>query len=291
MRDFGGFGGLEEMFGGRHRGGGGRVQRGKDLRVRLAVTLAEVATGVRKTLRVKALDPCDPCGGTGSADGTAPAPCQTCGGSGEVRRVQRSVFGQMVTASVCPTCQGEGRTVQDPCGVCHGDGRQRMDRTLEVEIPAGVDSDNYLTLRGQGNVGPRNGPRGDILVVIGVEEDPRFARDGADLICDLPVSFSQAALGADLEVPTVHGTEPLRIPAGMQGGTVLSLRGRGLPHLGGGGRGDQHVRIRVWTPSELSAEQEELFRRLAEVEGPLPGGEDRGSRPRFWERVKEVFAA
>lgn len=289
MRDFGGFGGLDDLFGGRRRGGA--VQRGKDLRVRLPVTLAEVATGVRKALRVKVLDSCRKCSGSGSADGTAPVICETCGGAGEVRRMQRSVFGQIVTASVCPTCRGEGRIVRDPCSVCHGDGRERVERTLEVEIPSGVDSNNYLTLRGEGNVGPRNGPRGDVVVVIEVEEDPRFVREGADLIFDLPVSFSQAALGAELEVPTVLGGETLRVPAGVQSGTVLTLRGKGLPRLGGSGVGDEHVRVHVWTPTELSAEQEELFRRMAEVEGPLPGGDEKHGRSGFWERVKGVFAA
>jgi molecular chaperone DnaJ len=159
-----------------------------------------------------------------------------------------------------------------------------------VEIPAGVSSDNYLTLRGMGNAGPRSGPRGDVLVVIEVEDDPRFIRDGSDLVYDLPVSFSQAALGLEVDVPTVYGSEKVRIPGGAQSGDVLTLRGKGLPHLGGGGRGDEHVRIHVWTPTELSPEQQELFRRLAEVEGPAPARGLNGQKG-FWERVKDAFAA
>ena len=287
MRDFGGFGGMEGMFGGGQRRGG--VQRGKDMRVKLDLTLADVATGVKRTLKVKTLEPCSTCTGTGSADSAGPSVCEACGGQGQIRRVQRSVFGQFVSATVCPTCQGEGKVIRNPCKQCHGDGRERGERTLDVEIPAGVSSDNYLTLRGQGNVGPRGGPRGDVIVVIEVEEDPRFIREGSDLIYDLGISFSQAALGSEVEIPTVHGVENVRVPAGTQAGEVLTLRGKGLPSLQGGGRGDQHVRVHVWTPTGLTAEQEELFRKLAELEGPLPGGESK--RAGFWDRVKGAFAA
>src|SRR4051794_27742583 len=189
MRDFGGFGGFEDLFGGGGRRRGG-VQKGKDLQVRLRVTLAEGASGGRKTLKLKAPDPCSQCQGTGSADAEGPVVCSGCQGAGQIRSVQRSVFGQFVSASVCPTCGGEGKVVKNPCRKCHGDGRERAERTLEVEIPAGVSNDNYLTLRGMGNAGPRGGPRGDVLAVIEVEEDPRFIRDGSDLVFDFPVSFS-----------------------------------------------------------------------------------------------------
>jgi molecular chaperone DnaJ len=289
MRDFGGFGGFEDLFGGAGRRRS-RVQRGQDIRLRLRITLAEVATGVEKKLKVQALDACAKCAGSGSASPDGPQPCGTCGGIGEIRRVQRSVFGQFVSSGPCPTCGGSGQRIVDPCTVCHGDGRQRAERTIDVEVPPGVSSDNYITLRGQGSVGPRGGPRGDILVILEVEEDPRFLRDGDDVIHLLPVSFSQAALGIELEVPTVLGTEAIAIPAGIQSGEVLVLRGKGLPHLGGSGRGDQQVRIQVWTPQDLTDEQEELFRRLAEVEGAPPVEGDR-SRPGFWSRVKEAFSA
>ena len=289
MRDFGGFGGIEDLFGGGARRRGG-AQKGKDLQVRVPITLAEVASGVKKTIKLKALDPCSTCQGTGSADSGGPVTCEACQGAGQVRRVQRSVFGQFVSASVCPTCGGEGKVIKNPCKKCHGDGRERGDRTVEVEIPAGVSSDNYLTMRGVGNAGPRGGPRGDLIVVIEVEEDQRFLREGSDLIYDLPVSFSQAALGREVEVPTVYGEEKVRIPAGVQSGEIFTLRGKGLPHLGGGGRGDQQVRVHVWTPTELTPEQEELFRRMAELEGPIPqAGSRRGKG--FWSRVRDAFAA
>ncbi|HEU0014139.1 MAG TPA: molecular chaperone DnaJ [Longimicrobium sp.] len=285
MRDFGGF---EDLFGGRGRRGG--VQRGKDLQIKVPITLAEVATGVKKTVKLRVLDVCGTCSGSGSADAEGPVTCTTCQGAGQVRSVQRSVFGQFVSASVCPTCRGEGRIVGNPCRACNGDGRQRGERTVEIEIPPGVSSDNYLTLRGAGNVGPRGGPRGDVIAVIEVEDDPRFLREGGDLVYDLPVSFSMAALGGEVEVPTVYGDEKVRLPAGVQSGDVMTLRGKGLPHLGGGGRGDQHVRVQVWTPTELTAEQEELFRRLQELEGPVPGSSAR-RRQGFWDRVKDAFAA
>src|SRR5690606_20741065 len=201
----------------------------------------------------------------------------------------RSVFGQFVSAGPCPTCGGSGQRITDPCTACNGDGRQRGEQTITVQVPPGVSSDNYITLRGEGSVGPRGGPRGDILVILEVEDDPRFLRDGDDIIHLLPVSFSQAALGTEGDVPTVLGSETLTIPAGVQSGEVLVLRGKGLPHLGGGGHGGQHVRIQVWTPQDLTPEQEELMLRLAEIEGAPPVEADR-SRPGFWSRVKEAFS-
>ena len=286
MRDFGGFGGFEDIFGGRRRS---RVHRGQDIRLRLRVSLAEVASGVQKKLKVSVLDPCERCGATGSATPGGATTCETCQGAGEVRRVQRSVFGQFVSASACPTCGGEGQRIVTPCTRCNGDGRERVERTFEVDVPPGVTSENYITLRGQGNAGPRGGPRGDVIVILDVEEDSRFVRDGDDLIHMLQISFSQAALGVELEVPTVYGTEGLIIPAGVQSGDVLTLRGKGLPRLGGGGRGDQHVRVHVWTPAELSAEQEELFRQLAALEGAPPHSQGR-HRSGFWNKVKEAFS-
>ena len=287
MRDFGGFGGFDDAFGGGRRRGG--AQKGKDLQIKVPLTLKEVATGVKKTVRIRALETCDTCKGSGAADDAGPVTCATCQGAGQVRTIQRSVFGQFVSAAACPTCRGEGKTIPNPCGSCNGDGRQRGERTIAVDIPPGVSSDNYLTLRGEGNAGPRRGPRGDVIAVIQVEEDPRFLREGSDLVYDLPVSFSQAALGREVQVPTVYGDETLRIPAGIQSGEVLVLRGKGLPHLGGGGRGDQHVRLHVWTPTDLSDEQKDLLRQLAELEGPAPEPGSRRGRG-FWSRVRDAFA-
>ncbi|HEX6938028.1 MAG TPA: molecular chaperone DnaJ [Longimicrobiales bacterium] len=290
MRDFGGFG-LDDLFAGGGRRGRRARRKGADMQLRLPLTLAEVAAGVRKTLRVKVLDPCGACSGTGSADGAAPQRCTTCGGSGEVRRVQRSLLGQLVSVTTCPACGGEGHQIVNVCRSCAGEGVARAEREVQVEVPPGVSSGDYITLRGQGNAGARGAPRGDIIVVLEVEEDPRFVRDGADLILDFPITFTQAALGAEVEVPTVDGAAHLHIPAGTQPGRLLRLKGKGLPQLRGGGRGDLIVRIHVWVPTELSPEQASLLRRLAEIEDPPPGGSAAEPERGFWSRLREAFTA
>ena len=289
MRDFGagGFGGFEELFGGGRRAHHAERQ-GNDLRAAVTLTLTEVATGAKKTLKYKVLVPCESCGGSGAKPGTSAKTCQTCGGSGEVRRAQRSILGQFVSVSPCPTCAGEGRVIAEPCPVCRGDGRMRTDRTVAVDVPPGVSSANYITLRGQGHAGPRGGPAGDLVVMLEVEEDERFERHEDELVYDLPLSFSQAALGAEVVVPTPYGDEKLKVPPGTQAGTVLRLKHRGLPHLGAGSKGDLHVRIGVWTPERLSPEMEKLFRELAKHEGEPPAG--RAGRS-FWNRMRDALGA
>jgi molecular chaperone DnaJ len=284
MRDFGGFGGFEELFGGHRTGGPDR--RGNDLRASVRLTLTDVAQGTKKQLRYKVLVACERCKGDGAEPGTRPAACGTCGGSGEVRRAQRSLFGQFVSVSPCPACAGEGRVIVTPCTLCRGDGRTRVERTVNVDVPPGVSSNNYITLRGNGHAGPRGGPAGDLVVMLEVEEDERFERHGDDLIFDLPVSFAQAALGAELAVPTPYGEERASVPPGTQPGTVLRLRGRGLPHLGQAGKGDLHVRIAVWTPERLTPEMARVFRELAAIEGDPPAGRVGRS---FWDRMREAL--
>jgi molecular chaperone DnaJ len=284
MRDFGGMAGFESMF------GGGRSQadqrRGQDIRVTVKLTLSEVATGVKKTVRLKTLERCGICQGSGAKPGTKPTPCGTCGGSGEVRRAARSMFGQFVSVSPCPTCAGDGEVVLQPCEACRGEGRVRGDRSVTVDIPPGVASNNYLTLRGQGAAGPRNGPSGDLQVMLDIKEDERFERHGNDLVFDLPLSFSQAALGGTFTAPTPVGEEEVRVPGGTQTGTVLRLRGKGLPALGQSGTGDLLIRVHVWTPEKLSDEQERLFRELAKHEGDPPK-----RSPGFWSKLKEALGA
>ena len=288
MRDFGGFGGFESLFGGRR--GANRPMRGKSLRLRLPLTLRDVRAGVAKKVRVAILETCDSCGGTGVKDGARPLPCATCQGSGEERRVERSVFGQFVSVAPCRRCRGEGAVISDHCQGCHGEGRTRIDRQIQVNVPAGVSSENYITLRGEGNVGPRSGPRGDIIVLLEVAEDDRFTRDGIDLIVEVPITFSQAALGASLSVPTVDGgATEVETPAGVQSGEVIRVRGEGLPELNGRRQGDLLVRIAVWVPGRLSSEQERLIRDLREVEDPPPGKIDRERRQGFWSKVKEAL--
>lgn len=293
MRDFGGFagfGGLEDLFGTRGaRGQRTSSRRGKTVRIRLPLTLAEVSTGVTKTVRVALLDECQACEGSGAEAGSSPAACGTCGGSGEERHVQRSIVGQFVSVQPCRTCGGEGRVIERPCAKCSGDGRLRSEREIEVEVPPGVTSENFLTLRGRGSAGPRGGPRGDLVVLLEVQEDPRFVREGSDLIHELPVTFGQAALGSEVEVPTIEGVARVTIPAGIQSGEALRLKGLGLPELNGSMRGDQIVRVVVWTPTDLTSEQEDLLRRLVEIERAAPDTVRRGSHKGFWSRVKEAF--
>ncbi len=293
MRDFGGgFGGaFEDLFGAGRRGATSGPRKGKSLRVRLPLTLAEVSSGVTKRIRVAVLEPCEACEGSGAAGGAGLTTCPTCGGSGEERVVQRSVFGQFMSVSVCRTCGGEGKVVESACPTCKADGRLRKEIEVDVEVPPGVSSENFITLRGRGNVGPRGGPRGDIVVLLEVEDDPRFARRGADLLYELPVTFSQAALGDEIGVPTIEGNVQVEIPAGIQSGQVIRLRGNGLPVLEGRGRGDLLVHVRVWTPERLSDEQEEALRRLRQVEAPAPATVEAGAERGFWSRVKEAFGA
>jgi molecular chaperone DnaJ len=294
MRDFGGFG-LEDLFGGGRRGGGrgGTGPRaGADIRLRLPLSLQDVATGVEKTLRVKVLNPCGECQGTGAEGAAEPGACDTCGGAGEVRRVQRSMLGQLMTVTPCPACGGEGRLIRNRCSACSGEGVEAGETSLDVTVPAGVSSGDYITVRGQGSVGRRGGRRGDVYVVIEVADDPRFAREGADIYYELPITYGQAALGDRVEVPTVTGTAQVNIPRGTQSGTVIRLRDAGLPRLQSSGHGDQLVRVVVWVPTELSAEQEKLIRQLRRIETAAPesmeGAADAGG---FWNRIRQAFTA
>lgn len=293
MQEFGGMGGggmgggLGEMFGGRRSGR--RRRRGEDIEVELSVTLEEAARGVEKSVELKVLGACDECDGSGAAPGTSPEPCSTCDGAGEVRRVQRSVLGQMVSVRTCPDCRGRGERIRERCQACRGEGRVRRRKRLQVEVPAGVSSEDYLKLSHRGHAPPDSGRRGHVLVSVEVEPDPRFERRGDDLLCDLPVTFSQAALGDRVEVPTLHGTSTLELPAGIQGGQAVRMRGEGMPKLRAEGRGDLLVRVRVWTPTDLTREQREALEALSEVEAepPDPGEES----PSFWERVRQAFSA
>jgi molecular chaperone DnaJ len=283
MRDFGGMGGFETLFGGRNRQD---ARRGQDLRVTVRLTLNEVATGVKKTVKIKTVDRCSNCSGTGAKPGTKPATCSSCNGSGEVRRTSQSMFGQFLSVAPCPTCAGEGTVITQACEVCRGEGRVRAEKSVTVDIPAGVSTNNYLTLRGQGAAGPRNGPGGDLIVMLDIRQDDRFERQGDDLIFDLSLSFSQAALGGEYEVPTPYGTEKIKLPAGTQPETVLRLKGRGLPVLGQNAKGDLLIRVHLWTPERLTEEQERLFRELAKLEGEPPK-----HSPGFWSKLKEALGA
>jgi molecular chaperone DnaJ len=282
MRDFG----LGDLFGGAGRGQAG-APSGADIKIDLHLTLVEVSTGVLKTVKVKLLDPCDRCSGTGAEPGTTPKRCTTCGGQGEVRRSQRSFFGQFVSVAPCPTCGGAGTVIASPCKSCRGEGRQRGDHSIPINVPAGVATGQYMHLRGVGNAGARGGPRGDIIVLFDVEDDERFERDGEDLYTEVLVTFAQAVRGADLDVQGVSGAITLHVPAGTQSGHVFQLRGRGLPRVNATGTGDLHVRVQVWTPTAPNEEEAALIAALAAVNSAPPAKRSKG----FWAKMKEALGA
>lgn len=288
---FGGFAGgsqFEEMFGGASRT---RSQRrraqgmpGSDLKLKLKLTLEEIASGVEKTLRVKKLVKCDACNGTGSRNGQYDT-CPTCQGTGEVRQVSRTMFGQFVSVTTCPTCQGEGRIIKDKCPVCNGEGRVQGEVTIKVNIPAGVAEGNYIPLRGQGNAGIRGGPSGDLLIVIEEQPHKYFTRQNDDILYDLYIGFPDAVLGTRVEVPTLDGKETIEIPAGTEAGKIIRLYGKGIGHLNAAGRGDELVRINIHIPTKLSASDRELLRQLQKSETFSPHKNGKS----FFEKARDIF--
>ncbi len=275
-----------DLFGGSQRGGRREVfHRGSDLKVTLRLSLAEMAAGVEKKIRVNRLETCDGCDGSGAYDDDAVKTCASCGGAGQVRQIRRSLFGQFVNLTTCSACGGRGRIITKPCSKCGGEGRSRGSTTISVKIPPGVRDGNYIPIRGKGNVGPQKGPAGDVIVSLVEEEDEYFQRREDDILCEIPISFSQAALGDEIEVPTLDGSTRLRIPAGTQSGKIFQLKGKGIPHLRSYGSGDQLIVVIVWTPDKLNKEARSLFRQLAELEAIRPPRPGRN----FWGKVKDAL--
>lgn len=273
--------------GGGSRGRGGRAgpPRGQDMEAVVELDFAEAVFGTRHELAVRVPVGCATCGGSGARVGTTPTTCSACSGAGEIRRVRQSILGQMVTASVCSRCGGTGEEVASPCPDCRGEGRRTEERTYTVEVPAGIDDGQTLRLTGRGAAGPRGGPAGDLYVHVRVRPHERFRRQGFDLVHELHVSMTQAALGAHLSYPTLDGVEDLVIAAGTQSGRVYRLRGRGVPHVEGRGRGDLLVEVVVDTPTQLDREQEELIRRLALARGEEVAPAEAG----FFSKVRSAF--
>jgi molecular chaperone DnaJ len=266
MRDFGGFGGgFESLFGsgsGARRRGGRTVFRGNNLKVMLKLSLCEVAKGAKKKIKVTKLVTCSVCKGSGAKRGSDKQTCPACNGAGEIRQVSRSLFGQFVNISTCPSCGGEGNIITDPCADCGGEGRSRGSKSIEVQIPAGVTSGNYITLEGQGDTGPRGGPPGDLIILIEELEDNVFERHGDDILCDLPVSFTKLALGTKIEIPTLDGKAVLKIPPGTHSHKVFRLKGKGIQHLHSNRRGDQLIRLIAWTPQHMDKAAKAAFEEL-----------------------------
>jgi len=278
------FGGASPFGGGGSRRPAGKP-RGPDLEVVVDLAFEDAVFGVRQAVQVRTAVVCATCEATGAASGSQPITCLECAGSGQVQRVRQSFIGQMVTNSVCPRCGGQGEVINDPCRDCGGEGRKVEERTYTVDIPAGVDTGSTLRLTGRGAAGIRGGAAGDLYVHVRVLPHERFTRDGADLRCDLALSVAQAALGVHLEFATLDGTEDLVVPRGTQTGREFRLRGRGVPHLERRSRGDLIVRAVVQVPDDLTAEQEELLRRLADLRGEPVAPADEG----IMSRIRSAF--
>lgn len=265
MEGFGSFGGFEDFFGARESGRRGPA-RGSDLKIKIALTLEEINTGVTKKVKIKRYETCSTCGGTGSKPGTSAVICPVCRGSGEIREVNRSFFGQIVNVRPCSNCQGEGRVAEHRCSNCNGEGRVQNVREVNIKVPAGVSTGNYLTLRGEGNAGPRKGSYGDLIVFFEEKEHPYFSRHEDDIYLDVHITPSEAVLGCEVELPTLNGRVNLTIPAGTQPGKILRLKGKGMPRLNHAGKGDMMVRILVNIPERLSSREQELYRELLKSE-------------------------
>lgn len=273
--DFGGFqqAGFDDIFdmffGGGGRGRRGGPQRGSDLQVEVEITFEEAAFGGKKEIRIPRLESCDVCHGNGAKPGTTPVTCRTCNGTGQVQVVQSTPFGRFVNVTSCDRCRGEGRIIESPCGECRGAGRVRKTRTVDVNIPAGIDTGQKLRMTGFGEGGQKGGPAGDLYIVIAIKPHPHFRRRDNDILVEIPISFTQAALGAEVEVPTLEGPYKLKVPEGTQNGDNFRLKNKGIAHLRGYGRGDQTVTVRVEVPRKLADKERELLRELAHLRGEV----------------------
>jgi molecular chaperone DnaJ len=291
---FGGFGGFgdvfEAFFGGGTPGGRGprgRVRAGADALLRIEVTLAEAAFGVRRELTVETAVLCQTCTGSGCAEGTSPRTCDVCNGRGEIQSVQRSFLGQVMTSRPCTACSATGEQIPNPCPTCQGEGRVRAQRSLTIDVPAGIDDGMRIRLSGQGEVGPGGGPAGDLYVEVIQSTHEVYTRDGSDLHCSIAVPMSAAALGSEVVLPTLDGEEKLDIRAGTQNGAVLTIRGKGVPRLRSTARGDLHVHIEVRTPTKLDEAQEKLLREFAALRA-----EDvsvNSNRSSLFDKVRDAF--
>ncbi|MCS7004927.1 MAG: molecular chaperone DnaJ [Cytophagales bacterium] len=282
-----------DFFGGafssRNAGGTRRpMKRGSNLRIKLKLTLDEIANGTEKKIKVKRYVTCEACGGNGSYNGNSFKTCPTCNGEGQIRKVVNTMLGQMITTSTCPTCEGEGRVIVQKCNVCQGEGRILKEEVIPIKIPAGVAEGIQISISGKGNVPPRGGLAGDLLVIIEEEEDTFLKREGNNVHYDLYISFIDAALGTIVEVPTIQGKVKITIEPGTQSGKILRLRGKGIKDINSNNVGDQLVHVNVWTPKQLSLEERALLEKLRNSPNfkPNPSKSEKG----FFERVKDFFA-
>ena len=293
---FGDIFGGNDMFGSFFGGTGGRNggrsqstgQRGSNLRIKLKLTYAEIASGVTKQVKVKKHVACNTCGGNGAKDKSSFQKCGTCGGNGQVKRVQNTFLGQMQTVTTCPTCNGEGATITAKCGSCKGEGRVFGEEMINIEIPAGVQEGMQLSMSGKGNAGERGGYPGDLIIQIQEEAHPELERDGLNVAYDLNLTFSDVVFGTEVEVPTITGRAKVKIPAGTQSGKILRLKGKGFPEVQGYAKGDQLIQVSVWTPQHISSEEKEMLEKLHNSPNfkPNPDKKDKS----FFDKVKEAFS-
>ncbi|RZJ80774.1 MAG: molecular chaperone DnaJ [Flavobacterium sp.] len=288
---FGGGGGspFDSFFGGgQSRGGGGRrVAKGSNLRIKVKLTLEEIANGAEKKIKVNKQITCKTCDGSGAKDKGSVSTCKTCGGSGAVRRVTNTILGQMQTTATCPTCHGNGQQITSKCGSCHGEGTVRGEETITINIPAGVSEGMQLSMAGKGNAGPNGGVPGDLIILIEELPHDTLKREGNNIVYDLHVSIVDAALGYSAEVPTIDGKAKIKIEAGTQSGKLLRLKGKGIPEVNSYHRGDQIIHVNIWTPKALSSEERTILEKLRESPNfkPQPGKNDKS----FFDKMKEYF--
>ncbi|MBR5172073.1 MAG: molecular chaperone DnaJ [Phascolarctobacterium sp.] len=292
---FGGFGGsgmediFDMFFGGQGGRGGNRAksgpQRGADLRFDLEITFEEAAFGLEKEINLYRDETCDHCHGEGAEPGSKVESCPECNGTGYVRFTQNTMFGQMVNERPCSRCKGEGKIISEPCKECRGKGTVKRNKKLKVKIPAGVDNGSRLRVSGEGEAGAKGGPSGDLYVYLYVKPHKFFERDGTTVLCEVPINIVQATLGADIKVPTLDGQVTMKVPEGTQPGKILRLKGKGIPSLRGGGRGDQLVRIKVVVPTKLSDKQKDALRKFADISKDNINPEEKS----FMDKVKDFF--
>lgn len=287
---FGGFGDLGDIFGDFFGGAAGGTSarrngptKGQNVVNEIEITFEDAAFGCEREITYGRVEQCNTCHGSGCLEGTQPETCSYCGGRGTVRTQQNFMGMTMQSSQPCPKCGGQGKIIKDPCTVCKGKGKVRRNRTLRVKVPAGIDDGQSFRVRDEGNAGSNGGPNGDLLVTVTVRKHPIFTRDGANVLCEMPITFTQAALGASIEVPTLDGKVRYTIPEGTQTGTTFRLRGKGIPYVGYKTRGDQFVTVVVETPQKLTREQKELLRKLEE----FSGDDAQPKKKSFFERLKE----
>ncbi|RDW19240.1 molecular chaperone DnaJ [Oceanobacillus arenosus] len=289
-QDFGGFGDIFDMFFG--GGGGGRRRdpnapaKGADLQYTMVLDFEEAIFGKQVDINIPKEENCDTCSGTGAKPGTKAQTCSHCNGSGQLNQEQNTPFGKVVNRRVCHYCQGTGKIIPEKCNTCGGSGRIKKNKKININIPAGIDEGQQIRVSGKGEAGLNGGPAGDLFVVIQIRSHEFYERDGDNIYCELPITFAQSALGDEMEVPTVHGKVKLKVPAGTQTGKTFRLRGKGAPNVRGRGQGDQYVKVRIMTPTNLTDKQKSLLREFNEIGGNESTDEQDGS---FFQKFKNAF--